>query len=39
MDQRLQALELWERRRLEIVEGSVPSGEPWQVARLHARIR
>ena len=29
MDQRLRALELWERRLLEIVAGGQPSGERW----------
>ena len=29
MDQRLRALELWERRLLEIVGGMQPSGERW----------
>ena len=33
MDQRLRALELWERRLLEIVGCSAPSGERWQLAR------
>ena len=29
MDQRLSALELWERRLLEIVEGRPATGERW----------